>query len=782
MTPLSAPLVVVLLESVSVLVALATRIRFKEELHVKPVRSGAEDAFLLHFSFSTKAEISTTGPTSTESIRGTTSSTGYSTSSIRSRFFQKSIAQIFASDENLGAFDATLTQGRITSNDGRGAGRAQGGAFRSQPPGATLIASSRWKSTSKTLSSSRSAVARADLDWSKLVFQLAGLLCASFEAMDTGHTGFEWIQPVERVEQRRASFGRAYNSSSSRSASTTTDSTRTTEQQQHEDLVHESSQHEDLVSSRSLLYMTLPYEPVCTENLTPLLRLLPCRGDAGLGQMLLAPVAFATAGYFSIRLSASRSGGFEATITAQVEKKTLMFAGVETQQTPTSGEVDYSKNYFGSILNALGGGMKDGGFSRCPISVWPPNLLFYGEEKVLSTPGGKNMKDIERIKNALLVGTQNGAKEREIKLLGQQHKRNRIFNSKLDGLLIQNPAKLRELLQHQGSPKKREAPARSSGDGYEETVLREILPASSGARSYGTWSLRVGNLDPYARRVVEVTESLPYFLQPLWHTAELIVNCAVDVLLEVEHDQHLREQQQVNTRTRTLSGKAALQALNLDLRTRTGRKAQLVFDLSVDAKKILEQLEQEQVVQLGETQTTSSRTTAPLFSSSRPSKTLPPTPTSVSFRVQLLKRFVHMDDFSFAAEKGFDVGAAAWKVVDVDEDNSSTSTREQNLLDDLRTTSNKYKEEETSSTTTEKVDKILDMMVKNIKEQPPPHVQDSDNNFYQHSSLHLTEGALVMIQMPDFSMPFNVVCLTATFASFFFSQLFRVATAPAGLS
>jgi phosphatidylinositol glycan class T len=45
---------------------------------------------------------------------------------------------------------------------------------------------------------------------------------------------------------------------------------------------HPNSTHEDL----HLLHGTLPREVVCTENLTPFLKLLPCKGKAGISSLL----------------------------------------------------------------------------------------------------------------------------------------------------------------------------------------------------------------------------------------------------------------------------------------------------------------------------------------------------------------------------------------------------------------------------------------------------------------------------------------------------------------
>ena len=44
--------------------------------------------------------------------------------------------------------------------------------------------------------------------------------------------------------------------------------------------------HEGTSSNLHLLHGTLPREVVCTENLTPFLKLLPCKGKAGIASLL----------------------------------------------------------------------------------------------------------------------------------------------------------------------------------------------------------------------------------------------------------------------------------------------------------------------------------------------------------------------------------------------------------------------------------------------------------------------------------------------------------------
>ena len=43
---------------------------------------------------------------------------------------------------------------------------------------------------------------------------------------------------------------------------------------------------EETASSMRLLHGVLPHEVVCTENLTPFLKLLPCKGKAGISSLL----------------------------------------------------------------------------------------------------------------------------------------------------------------------------------------------------------------------------------------------------------------------------------------------------------------------------------------------------------------------------------------------------------------------------------------------------------------------------------------------------------------
>merc|ERR1712093_138893 len=43
--------------------------------------------------------------------------------------------------------------------------------------------------------------------------------------------------------------------------------------------------------------------------------------------------------------------------------------------------------------------------------------------------------------------------------------------------------------------------------------------------------------------------------------------------------------------------------------------------------------------------------------------------------------------------------------------------------------------------------------------------------------LRFTQGLIILVPMPDFSMPFNVIALSATALTFFFGSIFRLTAA-----
>lgn len=86
---------------------------------------------------------------------------------------------------------------------------------------------------------------RANARWLTLANALSGLFCASLNFIDATKT----IRPVKSFPPER------YPSAQS-------------------------------LDNLHLLHGTLPHEVVCTENLTPFLKLLPCKGNAGISSLL----------------------------------------------------------------------------------------------------------------------------------------------------------------------------------------------------------------------------------------------------------------------------------------------------------------------------------------------------------------------------------------------------------------------------------------------------------------------------------------------------------------
>merc|ERR1712232_1344975 len=96
-----------------------------------------------------------------------------------------------------------------------------------------------------------------------------------------------------------------------------------------------------------------------------------------------------------------------------------------------------------------------------------------------------------------------------------------------------------------------------------------------------------------------------------------------------------------------------------------------------------------------------------------------------------------MSDFSYASEKGFDVGSAAWTELDDAEGNQLGI-----------------------------VDTFLDSI------QPPSPFDET--RIGAEGQLRLTLGYIVLLPMPDFSMPFNVIALSVTAVTFWFGSIFRL--------
>ncbi|CAJ1410096.1 unnamed protein product [Effrenium voratum] len=201
------------------------------------------------------------------------------------------------------------------------------------------------------------------------------------------------------------------------------------------------------------------------------------------------------------------------------------------------------------------------------------------------------------------------------------------------------------------------------------SVMRDMLSQEGRSeRTHGRYLLRLSNPGPGRR--VRFLDQLPFFIRPLWHTVRVVWTSADG---EVE-----------------LLGGEALRRLGVQFTASDGVRSPTDFSLSVDL----------------------------------------PTGSSVSVFLDVLKNFINFREFSYACEKGFDVGGAVWLDAELGA-SGAVGTGDFVSLGPTLSQSAPWR-------------------------------------------LHFTEGMLVMVPMPDFSMPFNVVALSSTAATFFFGSVFRI--------
>ncbi|GAX78276.1 hypothetical protein CEUSTIGMA_g5718.t1 [Chlamydomonas eustigma] len=150
----------------------------------------------------------------------------------------------------------------------------------SKPGGAELSASFLHSISKDTVEDSQQALRS---HWSNLTQSLSGLFCASLSKMASTEAA---VQAAPSSPSRGAGLGNNCTQCDNMSnlSSQTTGS------------YGSSKTHNELPA----LHAWLPKEPVCAENLTPWLKLLPCRDQAGLAQLLRDRGTLYTAGYHSM--------------------------------------------------------------------------------------------------------------------------------------------------------------------------------------------------------------------------------------------------------------------------------------------------------------------------------------------------------------------------------------------------------------------------------------------------------------------------------------------------
>jgi len=219
--------------------------------------------------------------------------------------------------------------------------------------------------------------------------------------------------------------------------------------------------------------------------------------------------------------------------------------------------------------------------------------------------------------------------------------------------------------------------------------MRDLLSHEGRSeRTHGSYLLRFSNAGP--RQHVRFMDQLPFFVRPLWHTLRATVNTPEQPPEEIW-------------------GLDVMRRLELTFTSSDGQRLPTELFLTVDV----------------------------------------PRGGVVSLFLDVTKAFIQLREFSYACEKGFDVGSAAWLEAEIHEDERSASPG--------------------PGVGPLWVDELL----------KPQALLASFGRPASQSGwrLRLTGGLLVLVPMPDFSMPFNVIALSSTAVTFFFGSIFRLTAA-----
>mmetsp|Transcript_7888 Transcript_7888/g.22356 ORF Transcript_7888/g.22356 Transcript_7888/m.22356 type:complete len:660 (-) Transcript_7888:484-2463(-) len=511
--------------------------------------------------------------------------------------FPKSIGRIFTHIPTAG-FTASLTQGRWKHH--------QWGdpPVEVTPPGGLLVANME--------------KAHLHRGWRHLVHALGGLLCATFGA-------------VEDVSRHTTPLphGWPLPSAAVMGAHTRTQMPGSSGSDTHE-----------------VRYASMPIEPLCTENLTPWLKLLPCRGQSGLAS-LLDPLLLAESPFKSLAIHAAEVPSPNPTSPHHVELALTLTAvlGYEqlAQGRQTSGRMSVE-----SLLRP--GGPRR--MEACPpaLGSWvhmrlPPDHSLLGTDLPATYTHS-------RLSDATHLGTWRAEEFRLPAALLQSAPIVRLGNERRDAWVDR---------QQIGS-----------------------LLTKRPERLQGSMVVHLHNSAPSTIKHVVYQDTLPFYLNPLVHTltSQLDIFDKRGQMVSVSH-----------------GADKSFSTLGIDWRFTDGRSAPSVFS----------------------------------FNTTLPASSI----LTISF--ELGKRFLHIGQFGFSPDKGQDVGSAlfmqkplshfTWPPASVD------------LYD-------------------------LDMPAAN-RSGPPSSADDRWLG-------HFTEGMVIMVPLPDFSMPFNVIALSSTVLTLFFGAVFRM--------
>ncbi|EME50174.1 hypothetical protein DOTSEDRAFT_50287 [Dothistroma septosporum NZE10] len=313
--------------------------------------------------------------------------------------------------------------------------------------------------------------AEAEERWSGLVNSLSGLFCASLNFIDQSKT----IRPMLSFEP--------------------------------EGDIYQGKREKD--DNTWLMHGMLPHEVVCTENLTPFLKLLPCKGKAGISSLLDGHKVFdANWQTMAIDVRPRCGDGYDGVVTEcqlEIEQTVDMVLDIERSMRPRDNPIprplpieeiacDLGKDYNSqdTCYPKLLEGEMQWSLSRifgrpvqgsCPVGDKQSTV-----DITLDVPGDR---EVELVPEAALTSAMRSDTTRFFII-----EEGREFDLKLPQQAIGQPLEL--------NPTLLSASRQMTGYGQERGGMHTLIT----------------NPAPYAQKVVFL-ESLPWFLRPYMHTLKI---------------------------------------------------------------------------------------------------------------------------------------------------------------------------------------------------------------------------------------------------------------------
>ncbi|KAK3711468.1 Subunit of the glycosylphosphatidylinositol transamidase complex-like protein [Vermiconidia calcicola] len=315
--------------------------------------------------------------------------------------------------------------------------------------------------------------ADAEEGWSDLVNSLSGLFCASLNFVDSGKT----TRPVLSFEP--------------------------------EGTLEELQETRNGTGELRLLHGMLPHEVVCTENLTPFLKLLPCKGKAGISSLLDGHKLFdANWQTMAVDVRPICSTGGDCIL--EIQQTVDMVLDIERSMRPRESPIprplpikditcDETKGYNGHDTCYPEGPGGEMGWSLSSVFGRPIRgscALGGGEEEegfdiTLKVPSERTVEVISE--TAIPQSTSSGSRAYRLP---------KDANFDLD-------------LPHQALES-----SSSGAFALEQPPLYASRQLTGHGAERGGMHTLLRNPHPYAQRIVYL-ESLPWFLRPYMHTLEL---------------------------------------------------------------------------------------------------------------------------------------------------------------------------------------------------------------------------------------------------------------------